>query len=363
MPGGAYSVYAAELAEAGQGPVQSYQSANYNIAVAGNTNYMPVTAALGMNLHAVVLEAVISVTNSGATTVVGGTDTTDLFLSNYEVTNQVGGGVRCKTLTRLGSEEAERLYVAPPVSTTFAYPRSSATTFTAGGGTTTYNLIMVIPCPGGQSVNVKVYWPGSSKVFTTPANISAMTCTYNLYAVPTLATFKAAFQEVNTRVLGAGQQDIASDIPAGMAPDMVEFPGVGWGTSSSQITKIVIDGQGGIGRTVDIEDQYVGNGMQTLFPPSPAANQSNILVNMHKKKADHMWVTTGASWSASLAALFCELDGGQSLVESPDAAPLAAPALADMTGTSTEGTNAPRPSHGGHGRTVAPNTSKLRKLA
>ena len=51
MPGGAYSVYAAELAEAGQGPVQSYQSANYNIAVAGNTNYMPVTAALALAVH------------------------------------------------------------------------------------------------------------------------------------------------------------------------------------------------------------------------------------------------------------------------------------------------------------------------
>ncbi|MCI4320570.1 MAG: hypothetical protein L3K23_10670 [Thermoplasmata archaeon] len=361
MPGGAYSVWASEFAEASQGVAQSYSSASYNLKTAGNTTNMPVTAQLGMNIHAVVVESLVSVTGTGATTTVAGTDVLDLTLLNYEVTNQVGGGVRCKTLTRLGSEEVERLYVQPPTTTSFIYPRASATTFTAGGGTTTYQLIWVIPASGGTSLNVKVYWPGAAQVFTTSANISAMTTTFNLYAVPTLATFKTAFQEINTRVLGAGQQDISSDIPAGMAPDLVEFPGTAWGSSSTTISKVVIDGQGGIGRSVDFEDQYVGNALQTVYPQSSAANQTNILLNMHKKKADHMWVTTGASWSAALPILFCELDDGVSLVESPEAAPLAAPALADMTGQSVPGAPGPQPSRHA-GRQVAPNTAKLRKL-
>jgi hypothetical protein len=361
MPGGAYSVWASEFAEAAQGVIQSYSSAQYNIKTAGNSTNMPVTAQLGMNLHAIVVESLVSVTATGATTTVSGSDTLDLTLLNYEVTNQVGGGVRCKTLTRLGSEEAERLYVQPPTTTSFIYPRASATTFTAGGGTTTYQLIWIIPASGGQSANVKVYWPGAASTFTTTSSISAMTTTFNLYAVPTLATFKTAFQEINTRTLGAGQQDIASDIPAGMAPDLCEIINTGWGTSSTQVTKVVIDGQGGIGRSVDFEDQYVGNALQTVYPQSSAANQSNILFNMHKKKADHLWVTTGASWSAALPLLFCELDDGVSLVESPDAAPLAAPALADMTGQSVPGAPGPAPSRHA-GRSVAPNTSKLRRL-
>ncbi|MCI4357390.1 MAG: hypothetical protein L3K18_09715 [Thermoplasmata archaeon] len=361
MPGGAYGVYAIELGEASQGATLSYTSASYNVIAAGNTNYMPVTTTMGMNLHAVVVEALVSVTGTGATTTVAGSDTLDLALLNYEVSNQVGGGIRCKTITRKGSEEAERLFVQPPTTTNFIYPRASATTFTAGGGTTTYQLVFIIPSAGGSAANVRIYWPGSASTFTTTANISAMTCTYNLYAVPTLSTFRTAFQEVQTRVLGAGQQDVQSDLPAGMAPDLVELVGTGWGSSSTTVSKIVVDAQGGAGRSVDFEDQYVGNALQTLYPPTSAANQTNALFNMHKQRADHLYITTGTSWSASLDMLFCELDGGVSLVETENPAATAAPAIANQIADTGPGGTGVTPK--ATGRSVAARGPTPRRLA
>jgi hypothetical protein len=348
MPGGAYHVYAVDVAEGIQGPVLSFSSPIFNETSGGSTNYMPVTAPLGMNLAGVLVYASCVITPSSSTTVVAGTDLLDQILNGYEVTNQVGGGVRCKVITRKGAEEAERLFLQPGSTTTFVYPRASAATFTATTIATTQQIIFFIPAAGGQAVNVKIYYPGAGTAFTTTASITSINVTYYLYAVPTLSAVRTSFQEVLSRTLGSGQQDIQADIPSGMAPDFLEIIGTAWGNSSTTISKVVIDAQGGAGRSVDYEDQYAGNAAQTLYPPNGAANQLNILINMHKQRADHLWVTTGSSWSATIDELYTEMDDGSPLVPAPAAAATATDNLTKQTAsTGTAGQVVPNRAAGG----------------
>jgi hypothetical protein len=338
MPGGAYHVYAVDVAEAIQGPVLSYSSPTVTMTSGGSTNYYPVTAALGMNLAGVLVYASVVITPSTSTTVVAGTDALDQILNGYEVTNQVGGGVRCKVITRKGAEEAERLFLQPGATTTFVYPRASAATFTATNAATTQQLIFFVPAAGGQALNLKFYYPGAGTAFTTSSAITSISTTFYLYAVPTLSTVRTAYQEIISRTLGSGQQDMQADVPSGMSPDFYEIVGTAWGNSSTTISKVVIDAQGGAGRAVDYEDQYAGNAAQTLYPPNGAANQLNILINMHKQRADHLWVTTGTSFSQTIDQLFTELDDGSPLVPEPTAAPSATDPLAKQTAsTGTSG--------------------------
>lgn len=331
MPGGAYSVYADDVAEAIQGATLSFASTPITQTTGGTTNYFPVVAPMGLNLAGILVYASVVVTPNAATTAVAGTDVLDIITNGYEVTNQVGGGVRCKTITRKGVEEAERLYLQPPTTTTFVYPRATAATFTATTAATTQQIIFFIPSAGGQAVNVRFSYPGAGTAYTTSASITSIVTTFYMYAVPTLSVVRTAFQEIVTPTLGAGQQDRRSDLPDGMSPDLCEIIGTAWGTGSTNVSKIVIDGQGGVGRTVDWEDQYAGNAAQTLYPPTSAANQTNILFNMHKQRADHLWITTGTSFSATLDLLFCEIDDGSPLVPSPSPAQSPVSPLATQT--------------------------------
>ena len=335
MPGGAYSVYAADVAEGIQGSAESFTSPQYNGTAAGSSSYMPVTAQLGMNLAGILVYVQSVVTPNAATAQVASNDQLDLSLIGYEVTNQVGGGVRCKVVTRKGAEESERLFLAPSTSTSFVYPRSSAGTFTATTAASTFNNVFFIPSCGGQAANVKIYWPGAAQAYTTSASITSILNTYYLYAVPTLSVGRTSFQETLSRVVGSGQQDMKDDVPAGMSPDFLELVGTGWGTSSSQVSKVTIDGAGGVGRSVDFEDIYAGNAAQTLFPTCQAANQTNLLINMHRQRADHLYITTGTSWSASLDELWTELDDGSPLVPAPDSAPTPSVKLTENTASTT----------------------------
>ena len=350
MPGGAYSVYAADVSESIQGSVLSYNSSPFTTSSSGNTNLMPVSAPLGMNLAGVLVEAVVIVTPSSSTAVVGGSTTTDTFCSGYEVTNQVGGGVRCKTITRGGAEEAERIYLQSPATSgsPFVYPHASAATFTATTAATTNNYYLYIPSAGGQAVNVKFYYAGSANTFSTTASITSISTTYNLYAVPTLSNARTAFQEVQSRTLGAGQQDIRETIPDGMSPDLCSSS-VGYGTSSSTIGKIVVDAQGGAGRSVDFEDNSTGTAVSWLYPPTGAsqAGSTRALFNMHKQRADHLWVTTNASFSATMNILYCEIDDGSPLVPTLQAAPSATTPLATQTATTGPGGAGVLPKGGG----------------
>ena len=355
MPGGAYEVYAADLAESCISPVQSFTSPQYNVTSSGSTTYMPVSAQLGMNLAGILVYAQSIVTPSAATAVVSGADELDLVFSGYEVTNQVGGGVRCKVITRKGGEEAERLFLAPPTNTTFAYPRASPSSFTATTAAVTYNSVFFIPSAGGQSANLKIYWPGASQVYSTTASISSIQNTYQLYSVPTLSKVTTSYQETLSRVIGSGQNDMMADIPAGMSPDFLELVGTTWGTGSTNVSKVVLDAQGGAGRTLDIEDIYTGNAAQTLFPNSQAANQSNIVVGLLRQRADHLWITTGTSWSASLDELWTQLDYGSPLTPEPAAAPTPVPPLTqNVAGTNASGQVVPRRVAGGVGSVSPP---------
>jgi hypothetical protein len=348
MPGGAYTVYASDIGESMVGAVQSFTSAQYNTLAAGSTTYMPVSAPLGMNLGGILIYANIVVTPNAATAIVAGSDVLDQCLLGYEVTNQVGGGVRCKTLSRKGSEEAERLFLAPPTSSAFVYPRASATSFTATTTAVTYNAFFFIPSAGGQAANVKVYWPGAANTYSTPASISSILTTYYAYAVPSLAPAVTSFQETLSRVVGAGQNDIQGDIPAGMSPDYFEVIGATWGVGATNISKVTIDAQGGAGRAVDFEDIYSGNAAQTLFPQSQAANQNNVLVGMHRQRADHLWVTTGAGWSGAIDELWCELDFGSPLTPEPTPAATPVPPLTqDVASTTPAGAVVPKKVAGG----------------
>lgn len=337
MPGGAYSVYASDVAEAIQGAVLSYASPSINIQTGSTANYWPVVAPMGMNLAGILVYASVVATPNAATAVVANSDQLDLILSGYEVTNAVGGGVRCKVITRKGAEEAERLYLQPPTTTVFVYPRASAATFTATTAATTQQVYFYIPCAGGQAVNVRLSYPGAGSTYSTTASITSLTATYYLYAVPTLSSVKTAYQEIQSRSLGAGQQDVREMQPDGMAADLCSVVGTGWGTSSTTLGKIVIDGQGGIGRTVDWEDNYAPNAAQTLYPPTSAANQTNALFNMHKQRADHLWLTTNASFSGTVNTLFAEIDDGSSLTPVPQAAATASPSLAQSTASAGPG--------------------------
>ena len=354
-PGGAYAVYAADVGEGAQGAVEAYTSPQYSGTNSGSTSYMPVSAQLGMNLAGILVYAQSVVTATAATAVNSGVDELDLFLSGYEVTNQVGGGVRCKVITRKGAEEAERLFLAPPTNSTFVYPRATPTSFTAAGSAT-YNSLLFIPAAGGAAANVKIYWPGAGTVYATPASVTIQN-TFYLYAIPTLSRVVTSFQEILSRIIGSGQNDMQADIPPGMSPDFLDLVGTEWGTGSTNVSKVVMDIQGGGGRGIDIEDVYTGPAVQSLFPSSQAANTSNVILGLHRQRADHLWITTGTSWSASLDELYTQMDHGSPLTTEPTAAPTPVPPLTkDVAATNASGQVVPRkvaPGIGSVGRRVA----------
>jgi hypothetical protein len=333
MPGAAYSIYAQDLAESAQGSVLSWSSQAYTQTSAGTTPYMPVVAPQGMNLAAIYVYASAVVTPNAATTVVSGTDILDVVMNGYEVTNSVGGASRCRTITRKGAEEAERLFVQPPTSTTFAYPRSSAATFTATTAATTTAIRWIIPAAGGTAANVRISYPGAGQAYTTSASITSISVTYYLYAIPTLSSVTTAFTEVITPQIPSGMSDLRTYQPDGISADFVDIVGGTWGTTGSDIEKVVVDGQGGIGRTVDYEDVYAANDLQTLYPISnSAANQSNVLVNLHQQRADHFWVTTAGSISAGLDLLFCQITDEATVTPAPAPASTASTPLTSIKG-------------------------------
>lgn len=342
MPGAAYSVYAQDLAEAAQGPVFAWSSNAITQTSSGTTQYMPVVAPLGMNLAAIYVYAQATVTPNAATALTSGADILDVVTNGYEVTAAVGGTARCKTVSRKGVEEAERIFVQPPTSTTFAYPRASPASFTATTTAATVNARFIIPAAGGQAANIRFSYPGAGGAYATSASITSISTVFYLYAIPTLSDVKTAFSEVITPSLSSGQNDLMTYQPAGVSADMVELIGTTWG--SSTIQKIVVDGQSGIGRTVDIEDTETGNDLQTLYPISgTAANQLNVLVNMHQQRADHLWATLGAAYSSGLDILFCQISGEPSIVPSPSPATTASTPLTSNTASVGPGaTVAPR---------------------
>jgi len=343
MPGGAYTTYASDLSEAAQGAVLSYASPAYTQTSAGTTPYMQVVAPQGMNLLGIYVYASAVVTPSSSTSVVSGSDLLDIINAGYEVTNAIGGGARCKTISRKGTEEAERLFIQSPQSTTapFTYPRATTATFTATNVATTIPIRFIVPAAGGTAAQIRFAYPGAGNAYSTTSSITSISVTYFLYAIPTLSNVNTAYSEVQTPALGTAQNDLSPYIPPALAPDLCEIIGVTW--SSSTIAKIVVDGQGGIGRTVDFEDVVTPNDLQLLYPPTVTSNdQLNCLFNMHGLRADHLWVTTGGSYSGGLDMLFCQMTAEDTLTAAPVKAQTPSPNLSGyVAGTASTGLPVP----------------------
>ncbi len=360
MAGGAYAAYATEISESGQGIVLAAAPAPVTQTSSGSTPYYDVAAPLGMKLAGFYVFASAVVTPNTSTTAVAGTDILDIVTSGYEVTNGVGGTARCKTITRAGVEEAERLYIGPPVATApWIYPRATAATFTATTAATTTNIRFFVPAAGGEACKVKFYYPGAGKAYTTSSAITSIVTSFYLYAVPTISDVTTSFHEVATPTLGVGQQDMRPYLPEFMSPDFMEVIGNTWGSGSTGITRAQIMAQGGAGVSVDIEDVTAGNDMQLLFPRSVSAAQTNLLLSLHRSRADHIYLTTAASFSAALDILFTQLDYGETLYPEPEQAQTSGTQLRSAVATTGPGgsgviptKNAARASLGG--RPVAP---------
>jgi hypothetical protein len=342
-----YESYAVDVQQNILGAQLSKVTQGY--ASSGLTDYLPVTTLDGSNLAGVLVEAIVPLTAAAAVGIVTGSDLLDEAVSGYEVTNAQAGPIRCRTITRKGVEEAERLFLAPNSSTVFAYPRASVATFSATG-TRTDNPMWFIPCSGGEAVLVRITIPAITGVFS--ASVVQPTINFKLYAVPTGNPAQIAYDEVLTPSQPAGKPDISQYIPAGISPQVCEFVGLVPAASGAVPQSILAqDAQGTI---IDLDDSVVLLNIATLFPSSSCANQLNTIFNLKNRRPTRMAVALASALSAGIDLLVTQIAYADSVTPVHQPSETITPATVKETGAPLAGGAAVQPKGGSGGQNRRP---------
>lgn len=351
-----FAVYAADVQA--NIPAAQLSKISQGYANAGWTDYLPCSTLDGSQLAGVLVEATVPLTSSASAAVVSGSDLLDECVSGYEVTNAQAGPTRCRCITRKGVEEAERLFLAPNVSTTFAYPRSSAATFSTTT-TRTDNPIFFVPCIGGEAVLIRFNIPAITGVFS--ANVTQPTVSFKLYAVPTFNKGQSAWNEIITPSLASGKSDIMQWVPAGISPQWVSM--IGLVPAASGAVPNAIYAQDETGVILDLDDANVLLAVDTLFPSSPAANQLNTLFNLRGRRPLRLAVTLGSALSAGIDALFVQLAYADTVTPTNTPAPTPVPPSVRETGTPVAAGSGVAPKAAGGARFNAGPNPTVRRTA
>ncbi len=348
--------YGGDVSENALAAYQTYQSNPYsNNTTTVTPAAFPAKAPSGYNLGAVLAQATVALTATAAESATAGTDLLDEWLSQYEVTATTGGPVRLQAKTRKGAEEMERLLLQAPNATTsgspFAQPRATPAAFTGAGSRTDVSYLMVC-AGGGQSLQLRFVLQAITTVYA--ASVTASTSIV-LYAIPTLAGYVTATDEIITNSLPAGTSDLAFEYqPSSISATLLSF--VGTVASSTGITRIVHETQTGRAVLVDFEDYGTLAAVQYLNPYQTGLYSSvNTVIKMFRQRARSLKVTLGAAVSAGLDLVYVDADSV------PTAGPQSTPAqtptspATEVTGTVGAGGNVvPTSSAGGVSSNTGP---------
>jgi len=306
----------------------------------GYTPFFAVNAPPGYSIGALYVESTASVIATATCASSAGTDTLDLMMAGYNVADAPNADARCRTVDRIGSEEVERLLVAPASggsTTFFKYPRSGASN--AATGTTTYVGQWVIPCgEPTDAVQVQIKTPGVSTVFSS--GVTNINISYVVYVIPSVNPATVAFVESPLPPYGASSVvPIEQYQPTNISPDLIDFPGLGPSTFQ-QIQAYNTQGL----EVVNMLDSTAINAAQYGYPGVCFSTASTFL-NLKGNRLSRLAALLGAS--NTLTALWIQLAGQPTAgpVEGHDTTP--SPPATQKVGASVSGTVASVPARGG----------------
>lgn len=310
----------------------------YNNFTPPQTPWQNVQAPPGKFLLAVMLEASVAFTATGAgSTVVSSTDLLDEWLQSYEVSPTSGGGTdRIQTKTRVGCEEVERLVLDTSLGYTNSgwnsatshigsYPRAAATAFTTAG-TRTDTSELWIPI-GGPAASIRLNMAPLSAVWTTPANVSAV-YSIGFFEVYSLYSGICAAYENKTATLASGNyQDLIAErvIPSSLAVDIVDFVQ----QTTTNVTQLMVTDQSGL-PIIKCDDAQSINASQYIYPQFAQTIPSyNSLVFFLNKTVPTTFQVSLAN-SVALDLLFIQVQGPTDVPANPPATTPGTPAVSQI---------------------------------
>jgi hypothetical protein len=303
------------------------------------TPFFAVNAPPGYSIGGLYVASTATINGTATGTALASTDVLDLMVAGYNVADAPNADARCRTVDRIGVEEAERLLVAPGSggSTSFLkYPRSAAGNLATG--TTTYTGQWIIPCgEPTDAVQVQFKTPALTTVF---AQALGLNINYTVYAIPSVSPATVAFVESPLPAYGASSVvPVEQYQPTNISPDIVDFVG----SAASAFSGIAAYDTTGH-EIVNMLESTTIQASQYGWP-DVAFSTASTFINVKGNRMSRLAATLGAS--ATLTALWIQLSEVPTAgpTEGHDSTP--SPPATQKVGTSTPGTVSSSPAHGG----------------
>jgi hypothetical protein len=191
----------------------------------GYTPFFAVNAPPGKSIGGLYVEATATATATAGASAIAGSDVLDLVVGGYNISDSPNADARCRTVTRLGVEEAERLLFAPSNSAQYKYPRATASSITAANLTPAYVVPFIIPC--GESTDaVQVAFKLPTVAASFSASVTSISVQYVVYPIPSVSPATIAFVESPLPQYGANAVvPLEQYQPTNISPDLVDFVG------------------------------------------------------------------------------------------------------------------------------------------
>jgi hypothetical protein len=313
----------------------------------GYTPFFAVNAPPGASMGGLYVEATSALVATGGTvTAVAGSDLLDLVTAGYNVADAPNADARCRTVTRLGVEEAERLLVAPGNTQVFKYPRATAAQITAANLSPTVTVGFIIPCAEPTNA-VQVQFKLPVVATTWSVSVTSGTVAYTVYPIPSVSPATVAYMESPLPQYGANAVvPLEQYQPTNISPDIVDFVNSTAATFNS-ISAYDLNGA----ELVNMLTATAITNAQAGWPPVPTSTASTF-VNTRGSRLSRLAVNLAVT--ATLGVLWIQVNDVPSAgpTEGHDTTPTT-PA-ASKTGKSVPGTvgsvsskGIPNPSMGG----------------
>jgi len=338
-----FTLYAADVMENLSGVCRPTVLPGTYAAGGGYTPFFAVNAPPGQNIGALLVMATGTFVASATCATSAGTDALDAVTAGYNVSDAPNADARCRTISRTGVEEAERLLVAPGsggFATFLKYPRSAASSLATG--TTTYIGQWIIPCgEPTDAVQVQFKLPGTNQLFAS--GVTSNSINYTVYVIPSVQPQTVAYVESPLPPYGASAVvPVEQYQPTNVSPDLVDMVG----TAYSGLQQVQGYDTRGI-ELVNMLDSTTIEASQYGWP-NVALSTASTFVNMKGSRVSRLAVTLGAS--GTLTTLWLQLSDVPTpgIKEGHDQTP--SPPATQKVGTSVPGTIAATPRGGAVGR-------------
>jgi hypothetical protein len=320
----------------------------YNNFTAGQNPWINVQAPPSKNVIAVMLEASIALSASGAASITTGQDVLDEWFSQLEISPSSATAPRIFLKTRKGAEELERLAldtaqgwasqaIAAASPHIGSYARSASAAFTASG-TRTDTSELWTPV-GGPAASVRLTISAISAAFQSNVTVSSYTIgffeVYSIYS-GTVAAFE---NKTATLASGNNQDMMALNVyPGGIAADLVSIVG----ETTTDVTAVYMCDQSGA-YVINMDDTQGINASQYVYPRFASNNPTYSALCFQLYKTIPSQFRISLANSVALDFLWVQCMG-------PDVAP-ANPAGNTATTPETSRTGTPNPAVGPTGAT------------